>query len=70
MFNDIAKKLTGIEVDLIRTNLNIRDDGANGPIASATKYSENQQEEQKGRFKLGGKTEEGQDKKKKGDCNC
>ena len=63
MFNDVAKKLTGIETDLIKPNQNIRNDNVD-PGATST-YANNQAEEQKGRIKLGVKKEEGDEKKKK-----
>ena len=66
MFNDIAKKLTGIETDLIKPNQNIRNDAVDPGAGSA--YAQNQAEEQKGRIKLGVKKEEGEKKSKKQCC--
>ena len=43
MFNDVAKKLTGIETDLIKPNQNIRNDNVD-PGATST-YANNQAEE-------------------------
>ena len=63
MFNDVAKKLTGIETDLIKPNQNIRNDNVD-PGAIST-YAQNQTEEQKGRIKLGVKKDEGEKKSKK-----
>ena len=35
MFNDVAKKLTGIETDLIKPNQNIRNDNVDPGAASS-----------------------------------
>ena len=54
MFNDIAKKLTGITTDLIKSN-HITS-GTLPPaheIYAMSKIAQNQEEENKGRFKLG-----------------
>ena len=68
MFNDIAKKLTGIQTDLIKQNQNIRTNDNIDPGAVSS-YAANQNEEQKGRFKLGQKgEEEGKAKKEKKCC--
>ena len=44
MFNDIAKKLTGIQTDLIKQNQNIRTNDNIDPGATST-YAANQNEE-------------------------
>ena len=72
MFNDIAKKLTGITTDLIKSN-HITS-GTLPPaheIYAMSKIAQNQEEENKGRFKLGQKEnddEKGQGGKKKKKC--
>ena len=56
MFNDIAKKLTGIDTDLIKPSNITPSSGAasdaNKPATSS--YAQQKEQEQAGRFKLGG----------------
>ena len=67
MFNEIAKKLTGIDTDLIKQSTLTREQL--DAVKPASSYAQAAEKEQEGRFKLGAKTDT-QGKKKKKKCGC
>ena len=68
MFNEIAKKLTGIETDLIKQSTLTREQL--DAVKPASSYAQHAEKEQEGRFKLGAKTDTQSKQKKKNKCGC